>query len=93
MNGHNPNKVYVPVRVEFDDEGRMFPRALEWEDGQVYEIDRVLDVRPSFAAKAGGMGDRYTVRTGGRDTYLFFEHNGSLRDPSPGRWFVERRKG
>ena len=50
-------KVYVPVRVAFDETGRMFPRAIRWEDGQVYEIDRVLDVRPSYAARAGGQGD------------------------------------
>lgn len=31
-------KVYVPVRVAFDETGRMFPRAIQWEDGQVYEI-------------------------------------------------------
>ena len=31
-------KVYVPVRVAFDETGRMFPRAIQWEDGQVYTI-------------------------------------------------------
>ncbi len=83
-------KVYVPVQVIFSREGDMFPRALRWEDGQVYPIDRVLDVRPASALRAGGHGDRYTVRIGGRETYLFFEHavGGGA---APGRWFVERR--
>ena len=68
----------------------MRPRALRWEDGRVYPIDRVLDIRPANALKAGGHGDRYTVRIGGHETYLFFEHavGGGA---APGRWFVERR--
>ena len=84
------SKVYVPVQVIFSSDGAMRPRALRWEDGRVYPIDRVLDIRPANALKAGGHGDRYTVRIGGRETYLFFEHavGGGA---APGRWFVERR--
>ena len=84
-------KVYVSVQVAFTPQGRMLPRAIRWEDGQVYPIDRVLSVRPAQAAKAGGHGDRYTVRIGGRETYLFFERDEALA--CPGRWFVERRSG
>ena len=36
-------RVYVQVDVEFSPEGRMLPRALVWQDGKRYEIDRVLD--------------------------------------------------
>ena len=32
----------------------MLPREIIWEDGQKYEIDRVIDIRPAYAAKAGG---------------------------------------
>ena len=85
-------KVYVPVQVLFDEEGGMRPRALRWEDGRIYPIDRVLDIRPSGAAKAGGHGDRYTVRIAGKETYLFFEHSVDTEDARPGRWFVERRR-
>lgn len=28
----NAYKVYVPVKVDFDEGGRMFPRSLQWED-------------------------------------------------------------
>ena len=87
----NSVKVYVRVNVVFGEDGEMHPRSLRWEDGRVYPIDRVLDVRPSGAAKAGGHGDRYTVRIGGRETYLFFEHSVDGDDAAPGRWFVERR--
>ena len=84
-------KVYVPVRVDFTDGGRMLPRAIRWEDGTVYPIDRVLDIRPASAEKAGGRGDRYTVRIGGQETYLFFEHSVEEGDACPGKWFVERK--
>ena len=51
-------KVYVDVTVEFDADGRMYPRSLVWEDGMAYAIDRVKAVRPAHAERAGGQGDR-----------------------------------
>ena len=84
-------KAYVQVSVDFDHDGIMHPTSILWEDGTHYEIDRVLDVRPAFAARAGGQGDRYTIRLGERITYLFFEHNVDYGSPIPGRWFVERK--
>lgn len=86
------DKVYVPVDVLFDENGRMRPTRLVWEDGRKYEIDRVLQIRQAPALKAGGQGDRYTVRISGRETYLFFEHNPDVSSPVAGRWFVERRR-
>lgn len=41
--------------------------------------------------KAGGQGDRYTVRISGQQSYLFFERSASLTGDNIGRWFVERR--
>ena len=58
----NQNKVYVRVQAEFDEEGNITPLSVKWENGRVYEIDRVLDVRRSASRKAGGTGMRYTVR-------------------------------
>lgn len=84
-------KAYVRVSVDFDDTGRMRPTNILWEDGTHYEIDRVLDVRLAFAARAGGQGDRYTIRLGEQITYLFFEHNVDYGSHIPGRWFVERK--
>lgn len=84
-------RVYVSVAVDFDSNGQMYPKSLMWEDGHQYEIDRILDVRPSFSARAGGQGDRYTVRIGNQEKYLFFEHNPEYGQKIPGRWFVERK--
>ena len=84
-------KAYVPVDVSFTEEGQMLPRAVVWEDGQRYEIDRVKDIRPSYAAKAGGQGDRYTILVKGQATYLNFERTTNLSGNIIGRWFVERK--
>lgn len=73
-------KVYVCVNVQFDADGTMYPKAIRWENGTLYEIDRILDVRRAASLKAGGIGLRYTVRIKGKTTYLYFE------DP---QWFVE----
>ena len=84
-------KVYVSVKVDFDENGRMFPRSLLWEDGHEYGINKVLDIKPAFAPRAGGQGDRYRVRIGDRESCLYFEHNPETGNPVTGRWFAERR--
>ena len=87
-----PIKVYVAVNTEFTADGIMLPREITWEDGEKFEVDRVLDIRQAAAMKAGGQGDRYTIRINGKQTYLFFERSASLTGNNIGRWFVERRQ-
>lgn len=72
-------KKYVPVVVHFDQDGKMRPLMIEYDEGQKYEIDQIVDVRRAACQSVGGVGDRYTVRIQGRDSYLWFEK---------GRWFV-----
>ncbi len=85
------SKVYVPVAVDFRADGLMIPRAITWEDGYVYQIDKVTDVRQAAAMRAGGQGDRYTIFVEGKQSYLFFERSSNLTGQHIGRWFVERR--
>ena len=85
-------KVYVAVKADFNEEGIMLPREITWEDGTRFEIDRVLDIRQAAAMKAGGQGDRYTVKINGQQSYLFFERSTNQTGNNLGRWFVERRK-
>lgn len=73
-------KVYVEVAAVFSPEGQILPRSIRWEDGTVFAVDRVTDIRRAAALKAGGCGLRYTIRIGGRQTYLFLDED---------RWFVE----
>jgi hypothetical protein len=86
----NNNKVYVPVVVSFTEDGEMRPRSVIWEDGHIFTIDRVLDIRPSAAQKAGGQGDKYTVKINGKVSAIYFERTAALSGASVGRWFVER---
>ena len=76
-------RVYVNVIARHDEQGRVRPLEVEWEDGRRFGVDRLLDVRRAAALKAGGQGLRYTVRILGRETYLFEDE---------GRWFVEAKE-
>ncbi len=78
----SPYKIYVDVDVRCHADGRAEPRAFIWEDGRVFTVDKVLDVRRAASLKAGGAGVRYTCRVCGKTTYLYLEEN---------RWFMERR--
>ena len=81
--GVSSAKVYVAVEADFLPDGRILPRAVTWENGVRYPVDRVLDIRRGASLKAGGAGIRYTVRIGRSTTCLYLEDN---------RWFVERRR-
>lgn len=86
-----PIKVYVAVKADFSEDGTMLPREITWENGTVFVIDRVTDIRQAAAMKAGGQGDRYTVTIKGQQSYLFFERSPNLTGNNIGRWFVERK--
>ncbi|MGL5173191.1 MAG: hypothetical protein ACRC75_05005 [Olsenella sp.] len=75
-------KRYVEVVSRTDPDGNVTPIAVVWADGVRYDIDRVLDRRQACSLKTGGTGMRYTIRVGGKSTYLFYE--------GP-RWFVEAK--
>lgn len=76
------NKVYVDVTAEFSKDGELVPKSFRWEDGQVYEIERIKDIRRAASLKAGGVGMRYTCVIGGQEKHLFYEDNNM--------WFMER---
>ena len=75
-------KRYVAVEALFEEDGRVIPVAIRWDDGRRFPIDEVRDIRRAASLKTGGDGMRYTIRIGSSITYLFFE------EP---RWFVEER--
>ncbi len=75
-------KVYVDVDVSILKNGKVLPRRLRFEDGKVFQIERLLDTRRAASTKVGGVGVRYTVMILGHEKYLFDES---------GRWFVEAK--
>ena len=76
-------KRYVKVSSVTDEDGRITPTAVEWEDGRTYEIDKVLDARQAVSLKVGGTGTRYLIRIGDATTYLFHENP---------KWYVEAKR-
>lgn len=74
-------KINLEVNADFDLDGNIRPRSITWEDGRVYEIDRVLDARLAPAMVAGGLGMRYICRIRGKTVKLFNDE---------GHWFMER---
>ena len=75
-------KAYVSVNVDIDEEGAVQPRAIRWNGGWAYRIDRVLHKCRAASQKVGGGGIRYTVQINGQETYLFNEG---------AKWFVEAK--
>jgi hypothetical protein len=80
------DKVYVCVTALFKADGTILPLSFEWEDGNSYKIDKVLDIRRSSSLRSGGSGFRYTIRVRNRDTYMFREE-----DSGVSRWFMQRK--
>lgn len=75
-------KKYVTVDVRFEPDGHLRPLAITFAPGQVYTIDKIVDVSRR-AAEVGGVGDRYVCLISGQQTNLWLEK---------GRWFVEAKK-
>ena len=79
----NRDKVYVDVMVKFNKDGIVSPMRFVWEDGAIYDIDRVLEVKRAASVRAGGAGIMFTCLIDGRVSHLFYEENN--------KWFVERK--
>lgn len=75
------NKKYVKVILEIDENGKKTPKTIVYNDKE-YLIDKVVDIRQCVSMKVGGIGERYTVRIDGKETFIFFENN---------KWFVEEK--
>jgi hypothetical protein len=52
------SKVYIEITAQHDINGKIRPLTIKWEDGRVFEVDRLLDVRQAASLKGGGMGIR-----------------------------------
>ena len=76
---NNPNKHYTEVKAQFDLEGNILPLSMTY-DGEEFDVDRIVDIRPAASLKSGGAGIRYTCYVDGKKTYLFLEET---------KWFFE----
>lgn len=77
-------KVYVAVTLKVDREGKVIPLRFEWEDGRVFEIDRVRSEGMAPARHVGAiLTKRYDISVAGKERELFVETRSN-------RWFVEK---
>lgn len=77
-------KKYVDMIVRYTEDGQIIPLAVRWSPDQLFEIDRVLDVRQAASLRAGGTGIRYLCRIKGQERFIWLEEN---------KWFVEAKDG
>ena len=73
-------KVYVKVISQTDEDGKITPIRIIWENGRTYDIDKVTDIRRSYVPYTGGTAIRYTVKVMGKETFIFLENS---------KWFVQ----
>ena len=73
-------KIRLKVNAEFDIDWNIRPTSIVWEDGRVFSVDRILDVRQAPSLKGGGLGIRYTCRICGKVVNLYNDEN---------HWFME----
>ena len=65
-------KKFVPVIASFEEDGKLTPLKVTWEDGRVFEIDQVLDMRPGVSLKADDQGMRYLCRIMKKDVCMYY---------------------
>ena len=63
------NKVFVQVDSRRLESGEVVPLTIAWEDGRVWNIDRVLHSCSSLDGEFEGI--RYTVIIGSAEKYIY----------------------
>ena len=62
-------KVYVQVDSERLESGEIVPLRISWQDGRIWNIDRVIHSCASFDGEYEGI--RYTVIIGSVEKYIY----------------------
>lgn len=75
------SKIELDIIVEHKKDGQAVPKAILWEDGRKFSIDKILDIRRAAATKCGGVGIRYICRVCNKEIKIFDEE---------GKWFLEK---
>ncbi len=75
-------KVFVEVTAKFAREGGLRPLFVVYEDGRIFEIERVKAVERAPARVGAALPVRYTCVIRGSEHWLYLE-------PERSRWFVE----
>ena len=70
----------ITVIAKMQDDGKIIPLTILWNNEKSFEIDKVLDIRKKASTKGGGKGLRYTCKILGHERYLWLDDY---------IWFVE----
>lgn len=63
----------ICVIAKIDENGKVTPLEIVWEDGTKYEIDRVLEINKCASTKGGGTGIRYKCRIKNQERFLWLD--------------------
>ena len=70
----------ITVIAKMQDDGKIIPLTILWNNERSFEIDKVLDIRKKASTKGGGKGLRYTCKILGQERFLWLDNS---------IWFVE----
>ena len=68
------------MRVEYDSDGNITQLVIIWPDGREFEVDQLIDVKPTIAI--GGFGKRYRCMVRNKEVNLY-------NDTVVGKWYVK----
>ena len=70
----------IKKKKKMQDDGKIIPLTILWNNERSFEIDKVLDIRKKASTKGGGKGLRYTCKILGQERFLWLDDS---------VWFVE----
>ena len=74
------SKIYLTVNARHEKDGQTIPTSIIWEDGRLFAIDKVLDIRRAACLKNGGIGIRYSCKICGKTVVIYGDD---------GKWFMD----
>ncbi len=74
-------KKYIKVVAIINEDGKMLPTNIIWEDDRNFSIDKILDIRREASIKYGAIGTRYICKVHGKEI--------SLYNDNTNKWFIE----
>lgn len=72
---------YVDMRIMHDIDGSMTPLMIHWPDGRKFEVNCLLDVKPTITV-GSGFGKRYLCRVRNKEVSLY-------NDTVESKWYVK----
>lgn len=70
-------KIPIEVMLKCMTDGKMLPLCIKWQNGCIYEIERIIDIKPR-----GPYSAIYKVMINGKQRCLYYENK---------KWLVESK--